>query len=101
MKGYTMKMISREFPEGTIGLVHQSGRALTERTKGFTIHLLYHEASDVPCGAEVDGGSDDHHAEIGLWFDGKVLVDYDGVFELPLELVQWLRELGFTVEDER
>lgn len=20
---------------------------------------------------------------IGLWFDGKTLVDYDGVFELP------------------
>ena len=36
----------------------------------------------------------------GLWFEGKNLVDYDGVFELPKEVIQALRDLGFYVDPE-
>ena len=36
----------------------------------------------------------------GLWFKGKNLVDYDGVFELPKEVIQALRDLGFYVDPE-
>ena len=36
----------------------------------------------------------------GLWFEGKILVDYDGVFELPKEVIQALRDLGFYVDPE-
>ena len=36
----------------------------------------------------------------GLWFDEHgVLLDYDGVYELPASVVLTLRTMGFTVED--
>ena len=34
---------------------------------------------------------------IGLWFDGKTLVDYDGVFELPKEAIKLIRKSGYSV----
>lgn len=33
----------------------------------------------------------------GLWFEGKSLVDYDGRFELPRDVVVAIRSLGYTV----
>jgi len=38
---------------------------------------------------------------IGLWFDGNILTDYDGVFELPIQLLDKLTELGYDIEDMR
>lgn len=41
--------------------------------------------------------------EIGgeLWFnEDKEMVDYDGVFALPNEVIKAIRELGFFVEKE-
>ena len=46
------------------------------------------------------------HNELGdncageLLFDGKALVDYDGVFALPMEVVTALREYGWIVGEE-
>ncbi len=34
---------------------------------------------------------------IGLWFEGKELVDYDGVFELPTEAVKLIRKAKYIV----
>jgi hypothetical protein len=34
---------------------------------------------------------------IGLWFQGNELTDYDGVFELPTELIKFLSEQGFNM----
>lgn len=36
----------------------------------------------------------------GLWFEGKSLTDYDGVYELPAEVIAGIRELGYTVGRE-
>ena len=36
--------------------------------------------------------------EGGIWMEGKTVVDYDGVFELPAKVVQALTELGYTFE---
>lgn len=33
-----------------------------------------------------------------LWFDGDVLEEYDGCYELPEEVVIALKELGYKVE---
>lgn len=33
----------------------------------------------------------------GLWFDGPELVDYDGVFELPKDVVDMLSGAGYDV----
>jgi hypothetical protein len=35
-----------------------------------------------------------------LIFDGKELVDYDGVFALPHEVCAALRELGYVVDED-
>jgi hypothetical protein len=40
------------------------------------------------------------HIEGGLWFSGQNLVDYDGVFELPLIVIRSLVQLGYTVDKE-
>ena len=43
------------------------------------------------------------HNELGdncageLLFEGKNLIDYDGVFELPKEVIQALRDMSFYV----
>jgi hypothetical protein len=37
---------------------------------------------------------------IGLLFDGKELVDYDGTFSLPQEAVDLIRRCGFTVSED-
>jgi len=34
---------------------------------------------------------------IGLWFQGNELTDYDGVFELPAELVKFLSQQGYDM----
>lgn len=37
----------------------------------------------------------------GLWFDNDMnLIDYDGVFELPKEVLLAIREMGFHVGEE-
>ena len=46
------------------------------------------------------------HNELGdnyageLLFDGLSLIDYDGVFELPKEVIQILRDMDFYVAEE-
>ena len=46
------------------------------------------------------------HNELGdnctgeLLFEGKDLIDYDGVFELPKEVIQILRDMDFYVGEE-
>ena len=35
-----------------------------------------------------------------LWFEGGELTDYDGVFELPKEVIEAIENAGFVVDDE-
>ena len=42
---------------------------------------------------------DDVVEHIGLWFDGKTVTDYDGVFELPQEAIHLLEENGYDCTD--
>jgi hypothetical protein len=46
-------------------------------------------------------GGADWYAEGGLWFEGKELVDYDGVFALPDAVLDILESKGFDVTDMR
>jgi hypothetical protein len=41
------------------------------------------------------------YAEGCLWFDGKELTDYDGVFSLPDFIMDKLEEMGYDVKDMR
>ena len=47
---------------------------------------------------DIDTGGERLYAEGGLWFDGKELVDYDGVFQLPLPVIDKLKEWGYNTE---
>jgi hypothetical protein len=44
---------------------------------------------------DIDSGGEKWYAEGGLWFDGKDVMDFDGVFELPEEIMTKLNELGY------
>lgn len=54
--------------------------------------------SDGTGSAEWDIPELDEDAGIGLWFEGNELVDYDGVFELPKELIDFLIKEGYNME---
>jgi hypothetical protein len=36
----------------------------------------------------------------GVWFEYNVLMDYDGVFQLPKEVIDTLRDNGFIVDED-
>jgi hypothetical protein len=78
--------------------MHQNGTQLGPPSCGVEILLHTHRNEQAPCCAEIISG--DHYAEIGLLFEGKELVDYDGVFSLPQEVGQMLTEAGFIVPQE-
>lgn len=40
------------------------------------------------------------YAEGGLWIEAEVLIDFDGIYALPIEVAEWLRSLGVTVPEE-
>lgn len=44
-------------------------------------------------------GGLDWYGEGGLWFKGKYLVDYDGVFSLPKCVESKLIELGYSLDN--
>ena len=44
---------------------------------------------------------EEEYVEIGVWTEGKKVVDYDGVFELPKEAFKLLEDLEFDMEDMR
>lgn len=48
-----------------------------------------------------DNGDKGYYAEGGLWFTNNKLVDYDGVFSLPTEILDNLESRGFDVKDMR
>jgi hypothetical protein len=47
---------------------------------------------------DIETGGDEWYAEGGLWFDGKTLTDYDGVFELPIPVEEKLKEWGYETD---
>ena len=44
---------------------------------------------------DVDSGGENWYAGGGLYFEGDTLTEYDGVSELPVEIINKLNELGF------
>lgn len=76
-------------------VVHQTGDQLTEPSAGVVVVLHTRENEKVPCSAEIVSGG--HYADIGLWFEGMELIDYDGIFSLPREVGVMLQAAGFVV----
>ncbi len=90
--------IKRFFPHSKAAIVHQNGVQLGASSTGVEVILHTRKNERQPCCAEVISG--DHYAEIGLFFEGKMLVDYDGVFSLPREVSEVLSEAGYVVPQE-
>lgn len=43
-------------------------------------------------------GGDRWYADGGLWFDNKTLTDYDGVYALPIEIIEKLEQMGYNAD---
>lgn len=48
---------------------------------------------------DIETEGEEWYAEGGLWFNGKDLTDYDGVFALPKCIEDKLTEMGYNLED--
>ena len=64
------------------------------QTENFTLYDHLHSPT---MGFEHNELGDEYAG--GLWFKGKNLVDYDGVYALPKEIQQWLINNGYTFND--
>ena len=84
------------FPETIISTVDGGGNDLTQPKQGVWVELWKNEGRGI-CSAEVYSDDQEEYAEVGLWVEKGELVDYDGVFSLPLEVVTVLREAGVRV----
>ena len=61
---------------------------------------LFTDDDNVPSMIEWDVEELEITEHIGLWFEGKELVGYDGVFELPTEAVKLIRKGGYKVPSD-
>ena len=48
---------------------------------------------------DTKSGGDRFYGEGGLWFTGKTLTDYDGVFELSDHVINKLNEWGYDTSE--
>ena len=66
---------------------------------------IFSDKNDVPCGFELicydENGKEieEFYVEGGLTVENGVLVDYDGVFALPLGILKALEGLGIDVSE--
>ncbi len=86
----------RFFPGVLISTVDGNGMHLTDAKQGVWVEVWKNESRGI-CSAEVYDDSQEEYAEVGLWVENGELVDYDGVFSLPEQVVKVLRELGVKV----
>lgn len=98
------------FPESEVSMVHQTGASHPLST-GLTVRLIFepvipeNDSDSVtvrPVAAILnycDEAGDDDETVIGLTFTGKTLIDYDGAFDLPLEVAAMLAAHGYDVRN--
>lgn len=99
-----IKIASKDFPKSSIGQISQNGVDLIPREMGVTVDIFSHEENGVPYSAEVYATDDseyaeDYYADLGLTFEGNKLVDYDGCFELPNEVIEMLKSMGYDTSE--
>ncbi|MEX0597121.1 MAG: hypothetical protein WD512_11530 [Candidatus Paceibacterota bacterium] len=98
-----MKLVYETLPSGNLQLTGKSELVLETFANvtplgehEFTMEL-FKDDQGVPTMIEWDVPSLEETEHIGLWFDGKTLTDYDGVFELPIEAIKLIRKYGYSV----
>lgn len=81
--------------ENSFGIIKQSMNVEMQFTIGINEHGNgYFEMYDVQSEGE------EWYAEGCLFFDGKKLVDYDGVFSLSDSIIQKLTEMGYDCSEQ-
>lgn len=106
MAAYADVVIARgEFPDSTIGVIDGNGNDLVDRLTGVTVKLWARNKYLLPFAAEVCS-ADDHSDDevIGTvihltYDDNDRLVDYDGVTEIPNEVLTMLKQIGVDVSE--
>lgn len=91
-------VVRRLFPRSAVSLIHQNGTQLGPTNSGVEVVLHTRENESAPSCAEIISG--EYYAEIGLSFKGATLADYDGVFTLPREVGEMLKDAGYSVPKE-
>jgi hypothetical protein len=87
-----------ELPNTIVGTIHQDGTQLSQAARGAV--LLIHYRHDIPVAAEIHSNDGEEGGELGLWWNGRELADFDGAFEMPKELASALRERGWIVGED-
>lgn len=89
----TFKTTANLSYENSFGTLKKETNVELEITIGFKDEKYgYFELYDTKTGGE------NWYAEGGLWFEGKELIEYDGVFSLPTEIINKLEELGYNAD---
>jgi len=89
------KVVQYVAMETSAGLVAPRVKRIMNFSVGIDGHEGWFEMYDE------ESGGEDFYASGGLWFKNNRLVDYDGVFCLPDEILDKLEEHGYNVEDVR
>lgn len=80
--------------ENSFGVIREE----TEVKLNCTIGIRSHDYGWFEIFDEETGGNE-WHAEGGLWFEGKNVTDYDGVFALSSGVIELLKENGYNTEE--
>ena len=87
--------IKKFYPQAVVSTIDGNGNHLTQPRQGLWVEI--HKRNGKFRSAEVYSDCQTEYADIGLVIEGGELVDYDGVFSLPKEVAQLLRENGVKV----
>ena len=95
MRQETFKVSTNMRLENSFGVIGSNIGAEVEVTVGI------HEEGETGWFEFYDINSEDEewHAEGGLWFSNNTLTDYDGVSDIPVFVLDKLKEWGYTIED--
>jgi hypothetical protein len=61
---------------------------------------LYKDPDGTPTAIEWIISDGEFVEQIGLWFEDKDLIDYDGIFELPSQAIKLIEQAGFNVSND-
>lgn len=90
--------------EATQGLQLENSFGVLKSENGIKLHVSIGIKDDTYGWFEfydIESGGDDWYAEGGLWFKNGELTDYDGVFSLPMFVLDKLQEMGINVDEMR
>jgi len=83
------------------GLILESSYGVIDKEKDVELDVTIGYRSEDDYGwfefYDVKTGGNKWYAEGGLWFNGKELTDYDGVFSLLPSIILYLKKKGFDV----